>query len=130
MDIAQKPALHAYMSRYGAGPVKFEAKSYMCGPRACNKGKELILQLRTGSLPLASLTGKFGRSRRDDPENATHYCCPACSSGVETISNFLLDCPKYDTLRGDLWRRLQGELAPERWQALQQMQIDDTLKSG
>lgn len=23
---AQKPALHAYMSRYGAGPVKFEAK--------------------------------------------------------------------------------------------------------
>lgn len=37
----------------------------------------------------------------------------------------MLDCPKYDTLRGDLWRRLQGELAPERWQALQQKQSDD-----
>jgi len=103
---AQKPALDAYMSRFGAEPVQFKsAKSYLCGADACNRGKELVLQLRTGSLPLASLTGKFGRSRRDDPENSTHFCCPVCSSAVESVSHFLLDCPKYDSLRGDVWRR-------------------------
>jgi hypothetical protein len=75
---AQKPTLDAYMSRFGAGPVSFDsAKSYLTGAGACNRGKELLLQLRTGSLPLASHTGKFGRSRRDDPSDTSHYCCPS-----------------------------------------------------
>lgn len=122
---AQKPALDAYMSRFGAEPVQFKsAKSYLCGADACNRGKELVLQLRTGSLPLASLTGKFGRSRRDDPDNPTHFCCPVCSSAVESVSHFLLDCPKYDSLRGDVWRRLEAVVAAERWQELQQMSSD------
>ena len=97
---------------------------YLRGACACNRGLELVLQLRTGSLPLASLTGKFGRSRRDDPENSTHFCCPVCSSAVESVSHFLLDCPKYDSLRGDVWRRLEAVVAAERWQELQQMSSD------
>jgi hypothetical protein len=98
---ARKPTLHAYMSCFGAGPVQFDqAKLYLCGAGACNKGLELILQLRTGSLPLASLTGKFGRSRRDDPTEAAPYCCPACSSGTESVAHFLLDCPAYESRRG------------------------------
>jgi hypothetical protein len=62
---AQKPALDAYMSRSGDGPVAFDhAKAYLTGAGACSRGNELVLQLRTGSLPLASHTGKFSRSWR------------------------------------------------------------------
>lgn len=119
---AQKPALDAYMSRYAAGPVHFDsAKPYLTGAGACNRGKELIFQLRTGSLPLASHTGKFGRSRRDDPNDISHYCCPVCSAGTESISHFMLECPAYASTRGDFWRRLEAELVPGRWAALQQM---------
>ena len=76
---AAKPALDAYMLRFAAGRVSFDsAAPYLCGSAPCNKGLELVLQLRTGSLPLACLTGKFGRSRRDDPNDASHFCCPAC----------------------------------------------------
>jgi hypothetical protein len=72
-----KPALDAYMSRFGDGPVAFDhAKAYLTGARACNRGKELVLQLRTGSLPLASHTGKFSHSRRNKPSDSSQYCCP------------------------------------------------------
>ena len=119
---AAKPALDAYMLRFAAGRVSFDsAAPYLCGSAPCNKGLELVLQLRTGSLPLACLTGKFGRSRRDDPNDASHFCCPACSSGEESMAHFLLECPKYNSLRGDLWRRLEAELEPERWHALRQL---------
>ena len=43
---------------------------------------------------------------------------------MESVSHFLLDCPKYDSLRDDCWRRLEAEVAPERWQELLQMSPD------
>jgi hypothetical protein len=123
---AQKPALDAYMSRFGDGPVAFDhAKAYLTGVGACNRGKELVLQLRTGSLPLASHTGKFSRSRRNDPSDTSHYCCPVCSTGIESVSHFLLDCPKYESVRGELWRRLEDEMAPDCWHMMQQMQNEE-----
>ena len=119
---ATKPTLDAYMSRFAAGRVSFEcAMPYLRGAGACNRGLELVLQLRTGSLPLACLTGKFGRSRRDDPSDTSHNCCPVCSSGEESACHFLLECPKYDLLRREMWRRLEAAMAPGRWNALRQM---------
>jgi hypothetical protein len=40
------------------------------------------------------------------------------------VSHFLLDCPIYAALRGQLWRRLEEEMASERWIMLEQMHIE------
>jgi hypothetical protein len=102
------------MSRSGYRPVAFDhAKAYLTGAGACNRGKELVLQLRTGSLPLAPHTGKFSRSWQKGPSDTFHNCYPVCSTGIESVSRFLLDCPKYESVRGELWRRLEDETAPE-----------------
>jgi hypothetical protein len=119
---ATKPALDAYMSRFGTSKVSFDKTvPYLRGACACNRGLELVLQLRTGSLPIASLTGKFGRSTRDDPTDSSHYCCPVCSSGEESVSHFLLECPKYESLRQDMWRKLEAAITVECWNAMRQM---------
>jgi hypothetical protein len=109
--------LREYMGRRGCGDVQFKQPKAYLDRGACNRGKELILQLRTGSLPLASLTGKFGRhqrSRRGEVEDDVHYCCPACSKAVESTGHFLLECEAYDGPRQDLFSRLAAA-APERW---------------
>ena len=54
---AESAAVAAYNTWNGPWTLK-KPKAYLCGG-PCDKGKELILQLRTQSLPLASLTGKF-----------------------------------------------------------------------
>jgi hypothetical protein len=123
---ASRPTLDAYMSRFATQPVQFTSpKAYLCGAGACNRGKELVLQLRTNSLPLASLTGKFGRSRRDDPTDTSRSMCPVCSSAVESVAHFLLDCPAYSQVRADVMQKLQDTLGPAEWQALQQRQAED-----
>lgn len=121
-----RPGLDAYLSRLAAGQVQLKApRPYLRGGGACNRGKELILQIRTGSLPLASLTGKFGRKRRDSPNAPAHFCCPVCSGAEETTAHFLLECPTYASERAVLWRRLEEEMEPERWQTLQGMASQD-----
>jgi len=116
----ERRGLAAYMSRLPAGQVQLKApQPYLRGGGACNRGKELVLQLRTGSLPLASLTGKFGRKRRDCPDDPSHFCCPACSGAEETTTHFLLECPSYAVERAALWRRLEAAMEPAMWQALQ-----------
>jgi hypothetical protein len=40
-------------------------------------------------------------------------------------ADFLLDCPKYESVRGELWRRLEDEMAPDCWHMMQQMQIEE-----
>lgn len=110
------PAVREYHSKFSGPSVTFKrARPYLSqGP--CDKGKELVLQLRTGSLPLASLTGKFGRSRRENPHDPLHFQCPVCATAEESQSHFLLDCPAYAERREGLLSALEAE-APARFSA-------------
>lgn len=119
---AQRPTLDAYLSRLGAGQVQLKApQPYLRGGEGCNRGKELVFQIRTGSLLLASLTGKFGRQRRDCPDDPSHFCCPACSGAEETLAHFMLDCPAYGAERAAFWQELEDSMDSGRWQTLQGM---------
>ena len=91
---------------------------------ACTRGKELIIQLRTQALPLASLTGKIGRARRDNPDDPEHFVCPICSSGTESIAHFLLECDGYTALRQELFDNLTNTV-PEKWAHLNTLPSDE-----
>ena len=82
------------------------------------------MQLRTQPLPLASITGKFGRRRRDNPDDPTHFICPVCSNGAESISHFLLECEGYQSDRQCLFDEL-GHIAPEKWGDLNSLSVED-----
>ena len=115
-----RSVLDACLTRGGPGMVQLKAPmDYLRGGAACNRGLELILQARIGSLPLASHTGKFGRSRRDCPDDPAHFCCRACAGAAESLDHFLLDCPAYAADREEFLRQLQGTVEPARWRALQ-----------
>jgi hypothetical protein len=49
----------------------------------------------------------------------------AQATGIESVSHLLLDCPKYESVRGELWRRLEDEMAPDCWHMMQQMQNEE-----
>ena len=74
---ASSLVVRTYASRFGGSIRLKKPASYLCGSK-CDRGRELILQLRTQSLPLASLTGKFGRRSRDNPADGAHFRCPVC----------------------------------------------------
>jgi hypothetical protein len=98
--------------------VQFKApKKYLCGG-ACNRGRELLLQLRTQSLPLRALTGKFGS--RDFDDNADRFQCPVCRNGGESIKHFLLECTGNRGLRDEMCAALEREeaVAMQRFNAL------------
>ena len=76
-----------------------------------------MIQLRTQALPLASLTGKFGRRHRDNPADPAHFVCPVCSNGAESIPHFLLECQGYHGFRQALLEGL-NDTAPEKWAQL------------
>ena len=108
---AESVSVAAYTTWNGPWTLK-KPKAYLCdGP--CDKGKELILQLRTQSLPLASLTGKFGRRRRDNPDDPSHFVCPVCTAARESQGHFLLECEVYRELREDMFEKLESLVPAE-----------------
>ena len=109
-EMASSTVLRTYASYYGSRVQLKKPASYLCGSK-CDRGRELVLQLRTQSLPLASLTGKFGRRSRDNAADAVHFRCPVCTSAPESIPHFLLECPSYDALRRELVQQLQARAA-------------------
>ena len=109
-EMASSTVLRTYASYYGSRVQLKKPASYLCGSK-CDRGRELVLQLRTQSLPLASLTGKFGRRSRDNAADAVQFRCPVCTSAPESIPHFLLECPSYDALRRELVQQLQARAA-------------------
>ena len=108
---AESAAVAAYNTWNGPWTLK-KPKAYLCGG-PCDKGKELILQLRTQSLPLASLTGKFGRRRRDNPDDPSHFICPVCTAAHESQGHFLLECQAYQEFREDMFEKLESLVPAE-----------------
>jgi hypothetical protein len=102
----------------GNKEVQFKApKKYLCGG-ACDRGRELLLQLRTQSLPLRALTGKFASRNYD--EDAERFQCPVCRCGVESMRHFLLECSGNSALRDEMNTALEREegVAMQRFNAL------------
>ena len=117
--------LQHYRKHYVGGDLQFsKAQQYLCGG-ACGRGRELVLQLRAGSLPLACLTGKFGRRRRDNPEDPAAFRCPACANAEETPGHFLLDCPKYALERSGLLARLEDCVSAADWSSFLSLSLED-----
>jgi hypothetical protein len=129
VEEADKPALRRYRQEVAAGPLQFkEPQAYLCGHAACTRGKELLLQLRTGALPLASLTGKFGRRRRgDEIEEQNRTACPSCGAPCETAEHLLLECPEYEPARVEFWQCLHQKMPDEDWSTLQNLSGADRV---
>ena len=118
------PVLRTYNTHFKADELQFKKpKKFLCGG-PCSRGKELVIQLRTQALPLASLTGKFGRRRRDNPDDPAHFICPVCSGGTESISHFLLECEGYQALRQSLYDDL-AVAAPREWEEMNGLSLDE-----
>jgi hypothetical protein len=108
------PVLRNYRTYFGDDQLQFKKpQRFLCGG-PCSRGKELVIQLRTQSLPLASLTGKFGRRRKDNPDDPAHFTCPVCSNASETVPHFMLECEGYHGFRQTLFTDLDNA-APEKW---------------
>lgn len=121
---ASSSVLRTYNMYFKEDELQFKKpQPFLCGG-PCTRGKELIIQLRTQALPLASLTGKFGRARRDNPDDPNHVVCPICSSGTESIAHFLLECDAYDTLRQELFDNLINTV-PDKWAHLNTLPSDE-----
>ena len=118
-EMASSTVLRTYAAYYGDRVQIKRPASYLCGSK-CDRGRELVLQLRTQSLPLASLTGKFGRRSRDNLADGVHFCCPVCTSAPESIPHVLLECPSYAALRCELMQHLQTRAASsfDAWNAV------------
>jgi hypothetical protein len=117
--------LEHYKKQYGGEGLQFSRpQQYLCGG-ACGRGRELVMQLRAGSLPLACLTGKFGRQRRDNPDDPVAFCCPACAQSKETADHFMLECPKYAAERSDLMAQLEESVSAEAWAAFTAVPVEE-----
>jgi hypothetical protein len=110
------------MSRCSTQPA-LPLKAYLCWAGACDRGTELVLQLPTNSLPLAPLTGKFGRSRRDDPNGNLRSVCPVCCVQWNRCGTGL-SSPQ--PTRVGAMQELQDTVGPAKWHAFQQLQAEDT----
>jgi hypothetical protein len=117
--------LKHYKQEYGGNVLQFSrVQTYLSGG-PCGKGKELVLQLRAGSLPIAGLTGKFGRSRRDDANDPAAFRCPACNTAKETQGHFILECPKYREERSEMMRRLKESVTAAAWTSFEAMAVEE-----
>ena len=66
---------------------------------AGTRGLQLVQQLRAGSLPLRTLTGRFASRHYVQGDPAARQC-PCCeSTQEETFVHFLLECPAYEVHR-------------------------------
>lgn len=65
--------------------------------------RSAMAQLRCGSAPLRIETGRY--------ENipVENRLCPLCKAGIEDEMHVILDCPKYDVIRRDLFDRLLAD---------------------
>jgi hypothetical protein len=97
-----------YVQQFGS-KVQYAGPAGFLQHGACGRGRELMLKLRTQSLALKGVTGKFGRRDSDNRAEEVRAAsrCPVCDAGcAETGQHFLLDCQFYRDERADMFETL------------------------
>ena len=103
-----KSTLKRYLERYSFGIQYSRPQPFLHG-ESLRKGRELLLQMRAGCLPVRAFTCKFGRQ-----EGAKE--CPSChleqgvGGEVESLMHFMLSCDAYAELRQVMWQSLRSEV--------------------
>lgn len=90
------------LSEYRAVKTKLQREAYL-GIAQNSLERKMYTQLRLGCLQIRVETGRWIGEKRED------RLCMVCMSGkVETERHCMLECPMYDDLREEWWRRVAG----------------------
>jgi hypothetical protein len=105
---------HRYQQTYGQGPVITGmngihpvARTYFSRLTHASRGwaGQLVLQLRTETLPLRCMHSKLRRNETLVAQNNREKC-PVCKQAPETVDHFLLHCPGYTAQRQNMMLHL------------------------
>jgi hypothetical protein len=97
-----------YVQQFGS-KVQYAGPAGFLQHGACGWGRELMLKLRTQSLALKGVTGKFGRRDSENRAEEVRVAsrCPVCEAGcAESGQHFLLECQFYKDERAEMFDTL------------------------
>ena len=95
--------------------VQYSQAQHYLNVGACTKGKLLLLQLRTGSLPVRGNVHVL-------LQHGAPTACPACQHDDETTKHFLVECATTQSARANMLNKLQ-QTDPD---LAQRLPLDDT----